>query len=119
MHKYFSRTQLLLCTLLLSSCTDNKGLLDEVECRKMKVAASCYTWAKKLESVDMQKAIEIHELACRMDHTEGCVRIGDLLAPKNLNEAHSWYKRACEQKNPSACIKQAEALLKLRSRRLP
>lgn len=105
-----------LLLFLVSACTDDSGVLDEAECNKMKVAASCYTWAKKLEASDLQKAIAIHERACQMEHTEGCVRIGDLLAPKNLREAHTWYKKACEMNNPRGCVKQAELLLKLQGK---
>ncbi len=99
--------------LALSACTDDTGVLDRTECLDMKVAASCYTWAKKLEKLDMTKAKQIHEKTCAMDHTEGCVRLGDLHLKKDTRKAHSWYKKACDAGNPRGCVKQAEALLKL------
>lgn len=102
-----------LALLALSACTDEKGALDQAECEKMQVAASCYTWAKKLEKFDRAQAIKVHGQACDMDHTEGCVRIGDLHAGQDWKSAHSWYKKACDKNNPSACVKQAEALLHL------
>lgn len=114
----WGRTQILrslLPALLLGliACTDDTGVLDKVECLEMKVGPSCFTWARKLEKIDLEQAKTIHEKSCRMDHTEACVRLGDLHLEKSPETAHRWYKEACSAGNPRGCVKQAEVLLKM------